>query len=190
MKYFTSDLHIGDDRLGIFPDKPNVFFRPFKSVKEQNTTILTNLQKDIKAKDELTIIGDVLYSLEYIKELEQLPDCKLRTLIIGNYDEDKLKQLTKYFDYVLPYQVILEEGFDSMIFVNHYPVKCLDYMKKNKDCELSFTGHIHSLWKVQPNMINVSTDAWHLKPVSLDTLKFCWVACQKYYDKNVFPHTK
>lgn len=33
MKYFTSDWHLGDDRIGI-NGKPNLFYRPFKSVAE------------------------------------------------------------------------------------------------------------------------------------------------------------
>jgi len=188
MKYFTSDLHIGDDRLGIIPNKPNVFYRPFKSIKEQNDIILNNL-RDIKPNDELYILGDVVYDLSYIRELDRLPNCT-RILIKGNYDTDKLNYLFPYFDYVHEHLILIEDGFDSTIYMNHYPTKCMEYMKKYSECKLSFTGHIHSLWKVQPNMINVSTDVWNYKPIDIDTLKFCWEACQKFYDQNVFPYKK
>ena len=66
-------------------------------------------------------------------------------------------------------------------YLNHYPAKCIDK-------PFAITGHIHGLWKVQKNMINVGVDAWHFKPVTEAEIKFCTTAVQKYYDKNVFPY--
>jgi len=38
MKYFTSDWHLNEKRIFEF----NPFFRPFKSIEEQNETIINN----------------------------------------------------------------------------------------------------------------------------------------------------
>lgn len=58
----------------------------------------------------------------------------------------------------------------------------------NKPTSFCLTGHIHSLWKVQPKMINVGVDAWNYRPVSEDEILFCWNAMQNFYDENVFPY--
>ena len=73
------------------------------------------------------------------------------------------------------------EIYDKKYYLNHYPANCIDK-------EFSITGHIHSLWKVQKNMINVVIDAWHYFPVSEKEINFIRIACEKYYDKNVFPY--
>lgn len=183
MIYFTSDLHIGDDRIGI-NDKPNVFYRPFKTIDEQNNTILNNL-KYIKKTDKLIVVGDVIYNIEYVDLLKKLPTCK-KYLIIGNYDEKYLDDLEPYFDEI-SINLYIKLGKYEVI-LNHYPIKCLDKINKDEKIDFGITGHIHGLWKVQKKLINVSTDAWHFKPVSEDEIKFCYNSMQKHYDKNVFPY--
>jgi len=88
--------------------------------------------------------------------------------------------LGKYFDKIYEKDTTIQLN-DREIYLNHYPEQCVD--KK-----ISLTGHIHGLWKVQKNMINVGVDAWHFKPISEDTINFCINAVEKYYDKNVFPY--
>lgn len=63
----------------------------------------------------------------------------------------------------------------------HYPVDA-------KSDKMNIVGHIHGLWKVQPNMINVGVDAWHFRPVPETTISFIHNAIKNYYDKNVFPY--
>lgn len=179
--YFTSDWHLGEDRIGV-DGKPNLFYRPFDSVRIQNSQIKINFLKTVKDGDEIWHLGDVLYTdkaFDYFKSIRAaLPNSKFN-LVIGNYDEDKIKDLKKVFDTVQD-QTIIEIGGKSF-YLNHYPAKCIDK-------EFSITGHIHGLWKVQKNMINVGVDAWHFKPVSEEEILFCRAACEKYYDTNVFPY--
>ena len=64
--------------------------------------------------------------------------------------------------------------------MNHYPVNCSDKY-------FSIVGHIHGLWKIKRNMVNVGVDAWHFKPVSLNEIRFIKSGIDKgYYDENVF----
>jgi len=52
----------------------------------------------------------------------------------------------------------------------------------------NIVGHIHGLWKVQPNMVNVGVDAWHFRPVSEQEIRFVYDAMRTgKYDENVFP---
>ena len=181
--FFTSDWHLGEDRIGI-NGKPNLFYRPFTDITDQDDTIIDNFNEEFKNGDTLYHLGDVIYknsdrAKQYFGWLrEDFPDSKFH-LIIGNYDEDKLDILEDYFDSMVRETTLAIRG--RRYYLNHYPTNCIDK-------SFSITGHIHSLWKVQKNMINVGVDAWHFKPVSEDEIDFCRTACEKYYDKNVFPY--
>lgn len=187
MKYFTSDFHLGDDRIGT-NGKPNLFYRPFEFIDEQDSIIINNFRlSNFKDGDELWHLGDVIYDLNSEKYLDQLrklyPNSKFN-LIIGNYDEDKLEVLGKYFDSIQEW-VELNIG-EYNVFLNHYPITCQTHLNEFNSWDFAITGHIHGLWKVQKNMINVGVDAWHFRPVSETEILFCWNAMQKFYDENVF----
>jgi calcineurin-like phosphoesterase family protein len=176
-KYFTSDWHLNETRIGDF----NPFFRPFKSINEQNDTIIKNLNDIVKLDDELYMLGDVAMDEGGLKLLDKIK-CQNRTLIVGNYDEDKLEQLTKYFGQVRNEMNLRIGKVDC--YLNHYPTKYVNN-------RFNITGHIHGLWKVKPNMVNVGVDAWHFKPVSKEEILFVHNAIEKgYYDENVFVHCK
>ena len=181
MRYFTSDWHIGDPRIGV-NGKPNLFYRTFSSIEEQNSTIIDNFTSKFKEEDELWNIGDVIVDMDYFNhllDLRMLYPNSTFNLIIGNYDEDKLEYLKTIFNNIYTDTTIEINGKEY--YLNHYPSNCID--KKFSIC-----GHIHGLWKVQKNMINVGIDAWHYLPVSENEIDFARTACEKYYDINVFPY--
>jgi calcineurin-like phosphoesterase family protein len=167
-KFFISDLHFGDDRF-------NIFFRPFKTVEEQNETIVANWNSVVKPEDTVYVVGDFTTKDEGVKYVDRLNGKKI--LVIGNYDEPRIELLKQKFDEVVSDCVVNIGGKD--IFVNHYPSVAVS----NK---FNIVGHIHSLWKVQRNMINVSVEAWNYTPVSEEQLIVCMNAIEKHYDVNVF----
>lgn len=189
MKYFTSDSHWGENRIGI-DGRPNLFYRPFENVRHQDQTILDGfIFSDFVDGDELWHLGDVLYDVNSEWYLEQLRDKYPNSqfnLIVGNYDEDKLDILEKYFDNIYETHHVQING--HKYYLNHYPVECKKQLESDDTFDFAITGHIHGLWKVQPNMVNVGVDAWHFKPVSETEIDFCANACKKFYDQNVFPH--
>jgi calcineurin-like phosphoesterase family protein len=191
MIYYTSDWHLGDDRLGT-NGKPNLFYRPFSSVDESNNTIMNNLYKDFKDGDILWHLGDVIVSDIKASErhLEQMrvmyPNSKFN-LILGNYDTDKVDVLSEYFDTLHDEFSLVDFNGDLLIYLNHYPTKCKAKLSEEfSDYTFAITGHIHSLWKVKPMIINVGVDAWHFKPVSHNEIMFCWNAMKNHYDDDVF----
>jgi len=175
-KYFTSDWHLNESRIGAF----NPFFRPFKSVEEQNSTIIDNINRIVGLEDELYVLGDIAMDDSGIELLAEL-ECKNKFLIIGNHDEDKLDKLSQYFSTMKTEMRVNVQGIDC--YLNHYPVN-------NVEDAFNIVGHIHGLWKVKPNMVNVGVDAWHFLPVSEKEIKFVYSQIQKSYDDNVFVHCK
>jgi calcineurin-like phosphoesterase family protein len=172
-KYFTSDWHLNETRIGDF----NPFFRPFRSVGEQNRTIIDNINRIVQPDDELYVLGDVAMDEEGVDLVGKIK-CPKRILITGNYDEDKLDQLAKYFSDIRQDMDLRVGAVDC--YLNHYPVSGVAD-------RFNITGHIHGLWKVKPNMVNVGTDAWHFRPVSEQEILFVHNAIVKgYYDDNVF----
>lgn len=177
MIFFTSDWHFNETRI---TPEFNPFFRPFKSVEEQNETMISRINEVVSEDDELYHVGDVSIDLDGIDLMSRIK-CKNRTLILGNYDLDKPEKmplLKKQFDTILDSVYINYEG--TSLYLNHYPVNAV------KDA-FNIVGHIHGLWKVQPNMVNVGVDAWHYRPVSMTEILFVKNAIEKHYDKNVFP---
>lgn len=168
-RFFTSDQHFGDDRF-------EVFYRPFKTLEEQHEIIINNWNSLVSAEDEVWHLGDVATKDEFIPLLSQLNGVK--HLIIGNYDEPRLDLLKPYFKSIQKDKV-LQLSSGEEVYLNHYPTHCIS-------TKFNLTGHIHGLWKVQRNMINVGVDAWNYLPVSEDQIKFCMNAIGKFYDKNVF----
>lgn len=177
MRFFTSDWHLNETRI---TSDFNPFFRPFKSIEEQNQVIIDKCNALVGPNDELIHLGDVAIDEAGVKMMDKII-CKNRTLIIGNYDEDKLDLLSKYFKVMHTEAITKVNGVEY--YLNHYPVTAI----KSFPNKMSIVGHIHGLWKVQPNMINVGVDAWNYEPLDENKIKFITTAIEKYYDDNVFP---
>jgi calcineurin-like phosphoesterase family protein len=194
MIYFTADWHLGDNRIGV-EGKPNLLQRPFSSVLEMNETIIGNFCKTFKDGDTLYHLGDVLYSTDYSLGEEYLafirkiyPNSKF-VLIEGNYDTDKLDVLGNYFDEIHKNLHLKIDGVFLPTYLDHYPVNCADMLNDTTKSGNLFTltGHIHGLWKIQRNMINVGVDVWHFLPVSVNQISFNYNAMINHFvnDKNV-----
>lgn len=187
--FFTSDWHLGDDRIGI-NGKPNLFYRPFKSLHEQNATILNNFFEVFEDGDTLYHLGDVFYKFDTASTsaMSYLRSCYPNSkfyLIRGNYDEGHEEYLETWFDNIFDSG---EFEFDfGWAYINHYPTKAKNRLSEKY--KIGLTGHIHGLWKVQKELINVGVDAWHFKPICTEQIEFCFNAMVNFYDDNVFPYS-
>lgn len=196
MEYYTSDWHLGEDRIGI-KGKPNLFYRPFTSIKQQDNYIMNQLYNSFTNGDTLIHLGDVIKgnvkkAEKHLKKLRsKYPDSTFN-LILGNYDMDKIDILKKYFNNITAGYNYLGFYKNYNVYLNHYPTECIKQFcfddPFNDIFSFAITGHVHGLWKVQKRLINVSVDAWHFKPVSKDEIIFCWNAMANHYDENVFPY--
>lgn len=168
-RWFISDMHFSDKRF-------DVFYRPFKTLEEQHETIIKNWNSLIASEDEVYILGDVSIDDEGLNFMDQLNGYKI--LIKGNYDEPRNQELLK---------TKFNEIYENLVIdINEKPVHLVHYPNQGKAHLFNIVGHIHGLWKVQRNMINVGVDAWNYLPVSEEQIKFCMNAIEKFYDDNVF----
>jgi calcineurin-like phosphoesterase family protein len=187
--FFTSDWHLGDHRIGINGGL-DLMRRPFKSVLEQDNTIIDNLiSSDFKDGDTLINLGDVVYDKNdpYIFTLlgkikKFFPNSKF-VLVIGNYDEGFLTELGMFFDEIVHEMTVKIDNQE--FYLNHYPTNCID------DERFCLTGHIHGLWRIQKNMLNVGVDVHHFYPLSEEDVMFYFNAIKTHFhnDSNVFPYS-
>jgi calcineurin-like phosphoesterase family protein len=185
MKFFTSDQHFGETRIG-HQGQPDFFFRRhnFSSVEDQNQKLLHYINEVVGENDELIHLGDVAVNVESLSLLDGLK-CKRRTLILGNYDIDKVTELEKYFDEIYDFGWFEVAKIPHAVYCNHYPSSCKEYLV-NSDEKLTLTRHIHGLWMVREGMLNVGCDAWHYRPIGEDEIAFRYNAMVNIYDNNVF----
>jgi len=165
--FFTADTHFNDPRL-------DIYFRPFKNVEEMNKAIVDNWNKTVSKEDTVWHLGDFSKDKEGYSFVSKL-NGKIN-LILGNYDEKGLGDYS-IFNSVQKNSIVTIGGMSY--FLTHKPE---DY----NPAMFNLVGHIHGLWRVQRNMINVGTDAWHFLPISEEQIQATYAAIKKHYDKNVF----
>jgi calcineurin-like phosphoesterase family protein len=133
------------------------------------------------------VVGDSPSSIRFLRLIRNKYSKTKWVLVKGNYDDDRT-DIHQYFDEIYESDTYTDVGGYN-VYLNHYPTKVVDAFNHSLNpYDFGLTGHIHGLWKVQKNMINVGVDAWHFRPVSEDEILFCWNAMQNHYDMNVFPY--
>lgn len=159
MYFFTADPHFNHANIIKYCD------RPFKDVLEMDRELIKNFNSVVGDKDTLFVVGDFCLNREnrrnyYRDILSKLNGIKI--LILGNHDP------LKPFAYVdLGFQSVhtmLELTLDSSVgsvILHHDPA--ISVINKN---QLFFCGHIHNLFKLQKNVLNVGVDVWDYTPVS------------------------
>lgn len=169
-RFFSSDSHYGDDRF-------NLFYRPFKTVQEQEDYLVEKWNSVVGPKDEVFHLGDFATTDKGLDVVHRL-NGKIH-LVMGNYDDPRPKaKLNKLFASVVE-KADLKLKNGEAVHLNHYPANAVSD-------KFNICGHIHGLWKVQRNSINVGCDAWNFLPVSEDELIFCMNAIRNHYDEHVF----
>ena len=180
-RFFVSDLHFDDERL-------NLYGRDilFKNAKEVNEHIVFRWNSVVGEKDLVIVVGDVSMTRDGLEILNRCNGEKW--LVKGNYDisteeggtakyEISDKILSKYFTKVVD-DLEIEIGGET-VYINHFPTN-------TKESMFNITAHIHGLWKVGRNMVNVGADANHFTPMSEDWIKFQMNGIRVHYDQNVY----
>ena len=119
MNYFISDLHIGHVNCLAFDN------RPFKSIDEQDKTIIKNWNDVVGIDDDVYLLGDISwYDAKKTIEIFNKLNGNIH-LIKGNHDGKILKDRTlqKRFCEITDYkELYLEDG--KILVLSHYPIPC------------------------------------------------------------------
>ena len=173
--WFTADWHLGEDRFEIMG-------RPDFSTREQMIDLIVNEHNARVAPDDIVYMnGDVCYQKapEYLNHVSRF-NGDLR-LIRGNHDRVFTdEQLAPYFTQIIPEGEGVELDIEGIpCYITHYPTLA-------RQDRFNLTGHIHSAWKYQLNMLNVGVDVHFFRPVAASSIPFHLKAITEFYDMDVW----
>lgn len=168
MIFYTADLHLSHEAIIRYCG------RPFETVEEMNETIVNNWNAVVGKKDEVYVIGDVLFKLKAGSQLYLDRMNGVKHLIRGNHDKQNLKKerFAEQFASIDDYLVIDDEGRKVVLF--HYPiVEWEGYFSG----AYHIYGHIHNsdneanrIMKNIPNAFNAGVDLNDFTPQTLSQL--------------------
>jgi len=186
--YFSSDLHLGHDRLFIYGE------RGFATIQEMNEAIIRNFNSIVDDDDDLYLLGDcVLGDLE--TGLAMLKQLRGRVhIILGNHDTDKRVAAYEQMENVV--EVVLAKKIKYRkyhFYLSHYPT-----MTGNLEAEslhqvaINLYGHTHqktNFYNDIPFMYHVGVDSHECKPILLDDIieecKAKVQECKEFLDEEV-----
>lgn len=184
--FFTSDLHFGHTNILKYED------RPWDTVEEMNEGLIDNWNATVPPEGRTYVIGDFIMGkhAENLSIIKRLNGKKI--LIAGNHDKcwgghkDFAKHKLKYVDAGIYWMADTTSAvFNSeRVILCHFPKRATmtkydtKFEKYHQTTDTTLLhGHVHSAWKVDAanKQINVGTDVWDFKPVSLEELESHWL---------------
>lgn len=157
MKYFTSDLHLGHEKVITFNN------RPFDNVDHMDSVIINNINETCGPNDDLYILGDFTFNESRIYETTARIVPRIH-LIFGNHDHKKTRKATcfdskqYYFEVKKPHHMIL----------CHYPML---FWNRSKHGSFMLHGHCHGAYKDDSRYImDVGVDCHNYYPLSEDQI--------------------
>lgn len=163
MIYFTADHHFKHRNIIRYTN------RPFKNVSEMDRKLVVIHNDTVSKDDEVYFLGDLtMLGPSHKQNVEKIVSSLngKKHLILGNHDR------LKPFDYVeigfLSVHTALKLQTEKMgeIILTHDPNTACMFPKN-----VVFCGHIHNLFRVVKNVVNVGVDVWNYGPVSMTTIE-------------------
>ncbi len=157
MIYLTADWHLG--HAGIIQSCK----RPFEDCAQMQFAILDCYKEAVKPNDDVVFVGDIFWDtkLPYMKSvLDSLPGDK--HLVKGNHDNATVTKYIKAgFKTVEKVSTVLNWQLNNY-HIYHDPAFSQINRKDRYIC-----AHIHDLFLLQKNVINVGVDVWNWYPVPI-----------------------
>ena len=165
MVFFTSDLHLGHEKI------IELTGRPFRDVNEMNRVIIENFNSRVGHGDTVYFLGDVCHRLKTEEANGMIARLNGRKILVtGNHD-------ISYADFLFEdRQEFLKTSLNEQYFVMmHYPM--LSWPKKENG-SIQVHGHIHSRgpeYNLQNRKdgvlrFDVGVDANNFYPVSVNEI--------------------
>jgi calcineurin-like phosphoesterase family protein len=172
--WFTADWHLGQKN-------PEIMHRPFEGPDEMADFMSNRHNTFVNEDDTVYVVGDVCHSTspEALPQVAKFNGRKV--LIRGNHDrvfsDDELRP---YFD------VIVAEGEGVEMGINGLPCYVTHYPTCGVANRFNIVGHVHSVWRLQLNMINIGVDANHFTPTSADNIPKELDSIRTFYDDDAW----
>jgi len=157
--FFTADTHFGH------AGARGLYRRPFATVAEMNTAMVTRWNETVQPDDQVWHLGDFAIGTgaEAAAELlRRLHGCK--HLVRGNNDPPDMCSLTEWKT-VQDYAEITVD--DTRLVLCHYAFRTWNGMAKGV---LNLHGHSHGRLKPMPRQYDVGVDVWDFRPIRLVAL--------------------
>ena len=157
--YFTSDLHFSHENIIRY------CYRPFSCADEMNEKLISNWNELVRDKDEVYVLGDVVWFASDLDLLDRMRGKKY--LILGNHD-NKNASYKKYYQWVEKLETIKINK--QKIVLCHYPMRAWDGSFHGS---WHLHGHVHSRpheW-TKDRSLDVGVDKWGYFPVHYDVVK-------------------
>lgn len=154
--WVTADFHFGHERM------LEVTERPWKNIDKHDNALI-RYACELVEKDDLFIInGDLTMAgsdrMNYIEKIvRRLPGKKI--LVFGNHDRLKPLHYVDMGFMIAATSLILPGG----IFIAHDPAWAAVWPSDKP----MLCGHVHGLFKVIKNVVNVGVDVHNYRPVQL-----------------------
>lgn len=139
MNYYISDTHFGHKAVLTFDQ------RPFTTLTEMETVLITNWNNKVTNKDTVYILGDFCFGKEpeWLRILSQLKGNKV--LIKGNHDLTNMSNALKNkFQDIKDYKEI-DDTLNNQtvkVILSHYPIPF--YKKDYSNKVYHLYGHLHN----------------------------------------------
>ena len=193
MRFFTADTHFSlkDCKSILMRD-----FRPFKSLKKMNRTIVKLWNKQAGKDDIIYHLGDFANFNKFDTEsydtcYDLVKKIKAKVILICGNNEERLIERRFDGDFEKFKQYLLSKGFFQVervgmeveiggikFYLNHYP-------KNHKDGMENLFGHIHGTGFVKKYGFNIGIDNKYLSMFSEDDI-LEMVKRRQYFDENVY----
>ena len=162
MIWFTSDTHFGHKNIIRYCN------RPFKNVWEMNHVLIENWNKRVAKGDTVYHLGDFAFLAP--KQIKDVIDCLNGTIIMVSGNHDGPDHYYPGITITNDLTIDPDQRGEYWLGLSHYPEMAL------KMCDaIAFCGHIHTQWRSwRPSgkklIVNVGTDVWGYRPVSLEEI--------------------
>lgn len=124
----TSDLHLGHKNILKFRGG-------FASQEAHDETLFENLAFALNKRDSIIFLGDVAFSVEWLKRIESLK-CAKKTLILGNHD---LENKITMGNLMMTYDRIESLYSKRNMYFTHCPIHASQFRGKTHNIH----GHLH-----------------------------------------------